>query len=110
MWPSGKLSSEAVHGSRLFCLEESPDARSVVVYDFDSPEAMARDIRADDKSLENIVVKPSYLPTKDKAKFQERVVTKAPYRRLKSDVMLDRDFGWVHFGENCVFVQQSGLR
>lgn len=78
-----------VYGSRLLCWESAADRQThkLVIYEFDSPESMVHDIRSGDKTrLKEIIVKPSpaTFPLSFREHLRERMVTKAPYRRLET--------------------------
>lgn len=104
VWPQTEPGRREVqvYGSRLFCIEKAkPYTKTAVIYDFDSAESMVRDIRSSDKThLDEIVIEPSHLTEFHAGYLQEPVVTRAPYRRLKSNI---ETYGIEQsiFGQDC---------
>lgn len=109
-----RLTQARLYGSRLLCLEDSadPQVSKVVIYDFDSPESMVRDIRSSDKThLNEIVVEPLHLHPFSRRNLREPVITRAPYRRLESNVEVSSYATCALFGENCfVLLDKSANR
>lgn len=105
----GAGSGMAVYGSRLFCWERTANWRTkAVIYDFDSPESMVRDIHSGNKTrLNEIVVKPSYLPQTFRRNVQEPMITKAPYRRLETNLEGPGSNRCMLFGENCFVLAET---
>lgn len=104
VWPQTEPGRCEVHvyGSRMFCIDRAkPYTKSAVIYDFDSAGSMVRDIHSGDKAyLDEIVVEPSHLTDFHAGYLREPVVTRAPYRRLESNI---ETYGIEQsiFGENC---------
>lgn len=107
----GQGAEVLVYGSRLFLWEQTSDWRSnkAVIYDFDSPQSMVRDIRSGDKTrLDDIVVKssPPYFPISFRRDLRERMVTNAPYRRLETNLEGPGCNRCILFGENCFVLKE----
>lgn len=117
---------EIVHGSRLLHPENDPSKywehwqyrlwelssispwAKMFVYDFDSPEAMERDIRSGNVDfLDQIVVQPSYLTPAGQSVFQDLVVTRAPYRRLDPNLQVKLDEKRCYLGEDCIVTEEK---
>lgn len=112
VWPQReeRFTEVRAYGSRAFRQKTNRNwtSEKLIIYDFDSNESMLRDIRSGDKArLGEIVVKPSYLPESAYDYLLERVVTKAPYRRLESGIKLD-NLRNPSFGEDCFFGNYYG--